>query len=56
MFVRMVVGLTASWLFLSSCANTEQTAHSDSDSILREPESDHKIHGEVGAMYGASAR
>jgi hypothetical protein len=48
--------LIASWSLLSSCANTEQTTQSDADSILRKPESDHEVHGEVGVMYGHSAR
>jgi hypothetical protein len=56
MFARLFVILIASWSLLSSCANTEQTTQSDTDSILRKPESDHEVHGEVGVMYGHSAR
>jgi hypothetical protein len=40
---------------LSGCA-TKQAAQTDSTSIIREPESSHEVYGEVGAMYGASAR
>jgi len=42
--------------FLAGCANTNSTAQADPDSIIRQPENSHEIHGEVGAMYGASAR
>jgi hypothetical protein len=56
MFVRLFVILIASWSLLSGCADTKQAAQADSNSILREPESDHEVHGEVGAMYGHTAR
>ena len=52
MLIRVLVILIAAWSLLSGCANT----HADSNSILREPESDHEVHGEVGAMYGHTAR
>jgi hypothetical protein len=56
MFTRLcVLILIASWSVLSGCA-TKQTAQVVPNSIIREPESDHEIHGEIGAMYGASAR
>ncbi len=56
MFVRVCVPiLVACWSLLFSCA-TKQTAQVDPNSVIREPESDHEIHGEVGVMYGASAR
>jgi len=42
--------------FLVGCANTNSTAQADPNSIIRQPENFHEIHGEVGAMYGASAR
>jgi len=42
--------------FLAGCANTNSTAQADPNSIIRQPENSHEIHGEVGAMYGASAR
>ena len=44
------------WSLLSGCADTKQAAQADSNSILREPENDHEVHGEVGAMYGHTAR
>ena len=56
MLVRLFVILIASWSLLSGCADTKQAAQEDSNSILREPESDHEVHGEVGAMYGHTAR
>jgi hypothetical protein len=56
MLVRLFVILIASWSLLSGCADTKQAAQADSNSILREPESDHEVHGEVGAMYGHTAR
>jgi hypothetical protein len=53
---KAFVILIASWSLLSGCANTKQAAAADSNSMLREPESDHEVHGEVGAMYGHSTR
>jgi hypothetical protein len=44
------------WSLLSGCADTKQAAEADSNSILRKTESDHEVHGEVGVMYGHSAR
>jgi len=54
--VRKLVILIAAWSLLSGCADTKQTSEGDSDSILRNSDSDHEVHGEVGAMYGHSAR
>jgi hypothetical protein len=56
MVVRLLVALIAFWSLLSGCADTKQAAQADSNSILSEPESDHEVHGEVGAMYGHSLR
>jgi hypothetical protein len=56
MLARAFVILIASWSLLSGCADTKQAAQADSNSILRKPESDHEVHGEVGVMYGHSAR
>jgi hypothetical protein len=56
MLARVLVTTIASWLLLSGCADTKQAAQADSNSMLREPESDHEVHGEVGAMYGHTAR
>jgi len=42
--------------FLAGCANTNSTAQADPNSIIRQPENSHEIHGEVGAMYGTTAR
>ncbi len=55
MFARMFVILIASWSLLSGCA-TKQASQTDPNSIIREPESSREVHGEVGVMYGASAR
>jgi hypothetical protein len=53
---RAFVIFIAVWSLLSGCADTKQAAQADSDSILRESDSDHEVHGEVGAMYGHTAR
>ncbi len=53
---RAVIIFISVWSLLSGCADTKQAAQADSNSILREPESDHEVHGEVGAMYGHSVR
>jgi uncharacterized lipoprotein YajG len=52
---RVLVILIASWSLLSGCAETKQ-AQADSNPLLRQPESEHEVHGEVGVMYGHSAR
>jgi len=52
MLIRVLVILIAAWSLLSGCANKQAA----SNSILHEPESDHEVHGEVGAMYGHTAR
>jgi len=56
MLVRLLVILIASWSLFSGCADTRQAAQADSDSVLRQQESDHEAHGEVGVMYGHTAR
>jgi len=56
MLVRLLVILTASWSLLAGCADTKQATQTDSDSILQKSDSDHEVHGEVGAMYGHTAR
>jgi hypothetical protein len=53
---RAFVIFISVWSLLSGCADTKQGAQADSDSILQKPESDHEVHGEVGAMYGHGAR
>jgi len=56
MFARKFVFLIlVACSLLSACA-TKQAAQTDPNSIIREPESHHEVHGEVGVMYGASAR
>ena len=55
MLIRVLVILIAAWSLLSGCGQ-KQAAQADSNSILHEPESDHEVHGEVGAMYGHTAR
>ncbi|MGB9475635.1 MAG: hypothetical protein WCE87_11275 [Candidatus Udaeobacter sp.] len=52
MGIRLLVILIVSLALLSSCVDTKQA---DSNSDLRE-ESDHPVHGEVGTMYGHTAR
>ena len=52
--VRALVTLISVSL-LSGCADTKQT-EANSNSILQKPETDHEVHGEVGVMYGHSAR
>lgn len=56
MVVRLLVALIASWSLLSGCADTKQAAQADSNAVLRQQESDHEVHGEVGVMYGHTAR
>ena len=56
MVIRLLVALIASWSLLSGCADTKQAVQADSNSVLRQQESDHEVHGEVGVMYGHSAR
>ncbi len=55
MFARVLIILIASSVLLSSCANANSTAQADPNSILREPDNSPEVHGEVGALYGASA-
>jgi len=53
---RAFVIFISIWSLLSGCADTKQAAQADSNSLLQKPESDHEVHGEVGVMYGHSAR
>jgi hypothetical protein len=53
---RAFVIFISVWSLLSGCADTKQAARSDSNSLLGTPDSDHEAHGEVGVMYGHSAR
>jgi hypothetical protein len=53
--ILTILVVFSSLTLLLSCANTKQTAQADSKSIIRQPESDHETHGEVGVMYGARA-
>ena len=53
---RAFVIFISVWSLLSGCADTKQAAQADPNTLLREPESDHEVHGEVGAMYGHSLR
>ncbi|PYK21143.1 MAG: hypothetical protein DME55_00180 [Verrucomicrobia bacterium] len=54
--VREFVILISVWSLLSGCVDTKQTAQADSNSVLRQSESDHEVHGEVGVLYGHTAR
>jgi hypothetical protein len=56
MLAREFLTLIVSCFLLSGCADTKQAAQGDPNSILRKSESDHEVHGEVGVMYGHSAR
>ena len=56
MFGRLLVILVAFWSLLSGCAETKQDLQTDSNSVLQKPENDNEVHGEVGVMYGHSAR
>jgi len=53
---RACVIFISVWPLLSGCADTKQATQADSNPILRKSESDHEVHGEVGVMYGHSAR
>jgi hypothetical protein len=39
-----------------TCCETTRNEQADTNSMIQKTESDHEVHGEVGAMYGASAR
>ena len=54
--VRGFMILLSVWSLLSGCADTKQASDSDSSSVLSKQENDHEVHGEVGAMYGHTAR
>jgi len=56
MFAREFVFLILVACSLFSAGATKQAAQTDPNSIIREPESRREVHGEVGVMYGASAR
>jgi hypothetical protein len=53
---RSFVIFISAWSLLSGCADTKQAAEPDSNSIFHKSESDPEVHGEVGAMYGHTAR
>ena len=53
---RVFVVFISVWSLLSGCADTKQAAQADSNAVLRQQESDHEVHGEVGVMYGHTAR
>ena len=36
-----------------SCETTKKD-QADANAVIREPDKDHEIHGEVGAMYGSN--
>ena len=38
-----------------TCCETTNDEQADSNSVMRKTDSGHEVHGEVGAMYGASA-
>jgi uncharacterized lipoprotein YajG len=42
-------------VFFAGC-ETDKTTQSESNSIMQKTDSGHEVHGEVGAIYGASAR
>jgi hypothetical protein len=42
--------LIASYFLLSGCTSMKQAVQTDPSAILRKPESNHEVHGEVGVM------
>src|SRR5438105_10623437 len=38
--------------FFVGCETSKPASQADSNSVIREPDKGHEIHGEVGAMYG----
>jgi hypothetical protein len=40
-------------VFFASCETTKKD-QADANAVIREPDKDHEIHGEVGAMYGSN--
>jgi len=56
MLIRLVALVFFCFSLLPGCANTKQAEQADSKSILRKADSGQEIHGEVGVIYGASAR
>jgi hypothetical protein len=55
-FTRTFVIFISALSLFSGCADTKQAAQADSNSVLQKPASDYEVHGEVGAMYGHTAR
>jgi hypothetical protein len=41
-------------IFFAGCETTKKD-EADTNTVIREPDKSHEIHGEVGAMYGGSA-
>jgi hypothetical protein len=39
--------------FFAGCDTTKRD-QADANAVIREPDKDHEIHGEVGAMYGSN--
>jgi hypothetical protein len=56
MLIRLVGAAALCCALFVGCTNTKQARQDDSKSILRKADSGQEIHGEVGTMYGASAR
>jgi hypothetical protein len=40
-------------VFFASCETTKKD-QADANTVIREPDKGHEVHGEVGAMYGSS--
>jgi hypothetical protein len=55
-FGGLLVLLIACSSLLGGCATAQSTNQTNSKSVIEEPSSDREVHGEVGVMYGASAR
>ena len=51
----VVVTILMVIVFFAGCA-TSQTSQADSNSTMQKADSSREVHGEVGVMYGASAR
>jgi hypothetical protein len=55
---RLASVLTAILMVIAffTCCETTKNEQADANSMIQKTESGHEVHGEVGAMYGASAR
>ena len=54
-FASILVVLVMVVAFFTGCETT-RNEQAESNSTIQKTDSGHEVHGEVGAMYGASAR